>query len=383
MLRKHPWLAPVLFITLLFYLNFVARILLSPLAPVMEMELGYSHTGTGNLFLMTSLGYFFGLFASGVISSRWTFTQTIQLSVSGFGLCLIGIAFSRNYWQIGVLVTVLGFMAGLYLPAGMAKLTELIPSAHWGIGLAVHELGPNFALCLVPLQVEILLHFFNWHQVLLSQGLLVLGIVSSYRFYAGQGGSRGIAPKLSTFQDFYRQKNFWKLVLLFGLGIGSTLGIYAMLPVYFIDQGIERGLGNGMLAASRMLSIPVVLIGGWLTDRIGVRRSLRIILNAGGLLTALIGVLHGYWLFVPVFLQPLFAVCFFPPILKALALSVPAELRNQAVAYVVPIGFLLGAGVAPLVLGMLGDAGLFHFAFIALGCLMAVGSLMTKDLSGQ
>jgi len=37
MLRKHPWLVPVLFITLLFYLNFVARVLLSPLAPVMAV----------------------------------------------------------------------------------------------------------------------------------------------------------------------------------------------------------------------------------------------------------------------------------------------------------------------------------------------------------
>jgi NNP family nitrate/nitrite transporter-like MFS transporter len=127
----------------------------------------------------------------------------------------------------------------------------------------------------------------------------------------------------------------------------------------------------------------VVLIGGWLTDRIGVRRSLRITLNAGGLLTVLIGLLQGYWLFIPVFLQPLFVVCFFPPALKALALSVPAELRNQVIAYTVPFGFLLGAGLAPLVLGMLGDAGLFQLAFIALGCLMAAGSLITRGLAEQ
>ena len=381
--QKHPWLVPLLFITLLFYLNFVSRILLSPLAPVMEAELGYTHAGTGSLFLLTSLGYFFGLFASGALSSRWTFTQTIQLSVAGFGLCLMFLAFSRNYWQIAVLVTVLGFMAGLYLPAGMAKLMELIPPAHWGKGLSVHELGPNCAFFIVPLQVEILLRFLDWHQVLLAQGVLSLGIVVAHRLYAGQGGSRGVAPQLSTFTAFFRQKNFWQLVLLFGLGVGSTIGIYSMLPVYFIDQGIERDLGNSMLSASRLLSLPVVLIGGWLTDRIGVRRSLLMTLITGGLLTALIGMLHGYWLFVPVFLQPLFVVCFFPPVFKALALSVPAELRNQAIAYTVPFGFLLGAGVAPLLLGMLGDAGLFQAAFIGLGCLMAAGSLMARELAEE
>jgi len=383
MLRKHTWLVPLLFLTLLFHLNFVARILLSPLAPVMEAELGYTHAGTGSLFLLTSLGYFFGLFFSGMFSSRWTFTQTIQLSGAGIGLSLILIAYSRNYLQIGILVAVMGFMAGLYLPAGMAKLTELIPSANWGKGLAVHELGPNFAFFIVPLQVEILLHFLNWHQVLLSQGLLSLGVVAAHRFYAGQGGSRGVAPKLATIKAFFLQKIFWKMILLIALGVGSTIGVYSMLPVYFIDQGISRDLGNSMLSASRTLSIPVVLIGGWLTDRIGVRSSLLIILNTGGLLTALIGVLHGYWLFVPVFLQPLFVACFFPPAFKALALSVPAELRNQAIAYTVPFGFLLGAGMTPLVLGILGDAGLFQAAFIGLGCLMAMGSLMARKLVGQ
>lgn len=379
-MQKHPWLIPLLFLTLLFYLNFVARILLSPLAPVMETELGYSHAGTGSLFLLTSLGYFLGLFLSGTVSSRWTFTQTIQLSVAGFALSLIFISFSRNYLQIGVLVAVMGCMAGLYLPAGMAKLTELIPSANWGKGLAFHELGPNCAFFIAPLQVEILLRFLDWHQVLLFQGIVTLGIVVAHRLYAGQGGSRGVAPKLTIFKDFFRQKAFWKLVVLIGLGVSSTLGIYSMLPVYFIDQGIGRDMGNSMLSASRVLSIPVVLIGGWLTDRIGVRRSMQFILIMGGMLTALIGMLHGYWLFVPVFLQPLFVVCFFPPAFKALALSVPAELRNQAIAYTVPFSFLLGAGIAPLVFGMLGDARLFQAAFIGLGCLMAAGSLMTREL---
>lgn len=383
MLRKNTWLPPLLFLTLIFYLNFVARILLSPLAPVMESELGYSHAVTGSLFLLTSMGYFIGLFLSGLFSSRWTFTQTIQLSACGFGLCLVLMAFSGNIYQLGVLVAIMGMSAGAYLPAGMAKLTELIPAKNWGKGLAVHELGPNCAFFIVPLQVELLLQFFSWQQVLLTQGLLTLMIAAFYRLYAGTGGSRGVPPELATFKAFFRQKNFWKLVFLIGLGVGSTIGIYSMLPVYFIEQGIARDLGNSMLSASRILSIPVVLIGGWLTDRIGIRRSLLIILLSGGLLTALIGLLHGYWLFIPVFLQPLFVVCFFPPAFKALALSVSDDLRSQAIAYTVPFGFFLGAGVTPMLLGMLGDAGLFELAFIGLGGLIAAGSLVIRELAEE
>jgi MFS transporter, NNP family, nitrate/nitrite transporter len=63
-------IGPVLFATLIFFLTFVARVLISPLMPENEELLGISHVQSGSLFLFMSMGYFVALIGSWYISSR-------------------------------------------------------------------------------------------------------------------------------------------------------------------------------------------------------------------------------------------------------------------------------------------------------------------------
>ncbi|MFZ2041965.1 MAG: hypothetical protein WAV08_14780, partial [Desulfobacterales bacterium] len=60
----------VLFLTALFYLNFLARILPAPLMPVIETDLDIGHGAAGSLFLLISAGYFVALAGSGFVSAR-------------------------------------------------------------------------------------------------------------------------------------------------------------------------------------------------------------------------------------------------------------------------------------------------------------------------
>ncbi len=60
---------PVLFCTAIFYLNFAARVILAPLLPVVETELGIGHGSAGSLFFFIQVGYGVGLMASGLVSS--------------------------------------------------------------------------------------------------------------------------------------------------------------------------------------------------------------------------------------------------------------------------------------------------------------------------
>lgn len=53
-------LSPVLFLVLLFLLNFISRIILAPLLRAIEKELGITHGQAGSLFFFVSLGYVMG-----------------------------------------------------------------------------------------------------------------------------------------------------------------------------------------------------------------------------------------------------------------------------------------------------------------------------------
>src|SRR5215475_7522879 len=56
-----PQLGPVVFLTVLFLINFLARVILSPLLPTIEKELGISHSGAGSFFFLISAGYVIAL----------------------------------------------------------------------------------------------------------------------------------------------------------------------------------------------------------------------------------------------------------------------------------------------------------------------------------
>ena len=41
-----------------------------------------------------------------------------------------------------------------------------------------------------------------------------------------------------------RTPAFWIMLMLFGLGVSSTVGIYAMLPLYLVsERGLDSELG--------------------------------------------------------------------------------------------------------------------------------------------
>src|SRR5512137_442567 len=148
---------PLLFLAAIFFVNFLARIILSPLMPVIEADLKVDHGQAGILFLLISVGYFIALMASGYVSSRLKHKYTIVLSSVTVGLALLATAFSPGLDGVRLGILVMGMAAGLYFPSGMATITSLFRSQHWGKAIAVHELAPNLAFAAAPLLSEMLL----------------------------------------------------------------------------------------------------------------------------------------------------------------------------------------------------------------------------------
>ena len=117
--RLLSHLSPLLILTSIFFINFIARIILAPLMPKIENELNLAHADAGSLFLLISIGYFLTLLGSGFFSSRHTHRKTIILSSAVLGVALLGTSFSSGLWGIRIGMLILGMAAGLYLPSGI------------------------------------------------------------------------------------------------------------------------------------------------------------------------------------------------------------------------------------------------------------------------
>ncbi len=156
------------FLTSIFLVNFLSRVILAPLMPVIEKDLGLGHTAAGVFFMMMAMGYAAGLIGSGFLSARINHRRTIALAAVACGCAFFLIAASHTLWMIRLGLFLIGVSTGIYLPSGITTITSSFQTAQWGRALSVHELAPSLAFISAPLIAEALLLLFPW------QGVLVL-----------------------------------------------------------------------------------------------------------------------------------------------------------------------------------------------------------------
>jgi NNP family nitrate/nitrite transporter-like MFS transporter len=370
---------PILFFTSIFFLNFLSRIILAPLMPTIEADLGIGHGEAGSLFLLSSIGYFSSLLGSGFFAARLTHRKMIVVSSVALGLALLGISASKGLWGVRIGLLLLGGAAGIYLPSAIATLTGLVSPRHWGKALAIHELAPNLSFVAAPLISEGLLAYFSWRGVLGLLGCGSLALALAFARFGRGGRFSGQEPGPGSFKALFGKPAFWFMMTFFALGIGASLGVYTMLPLFLIaERGMDRNWANMLLALSRISGLGMALVGGWASDRIGPFRTLTGVFLFSGILTFLLGTGPSSWLVVILFLQPMVSVCFFPAGFAALSSIGSPRARNLAVSLTIPFAFIIGGGVIPTGLGLAGDAGSFALGLAVLGCLIFAGAFLSR-----
>ena len=368
-------------LTLLFFMNFMARIVQAPLMPAIEKDLRITHAEAGSLFFILSVGYCITLMGSGFVSARITHRRTMALSIAGTGMALLATAASESLGGVRAGLFLTGLCSGLYLPSAIAAITGFVSPRHWGKAIAIHEMAPNLAYVLTPLFAEALLSFYPWKIVLviLGAGAILFGAV--FLRFCRFGAFTGEAPNLRSIGALCRQPSYWLMILLFGLGISGSLGIYIMLPLFLVSaHGLERAFANTLLACSRIPSVLAGFGSGWLTDRIGPKRTMILVFSLNGLLTMIMGVAPTAWLPYLVSIQPALAACFFPAGFAAISLMAPAGARNIAVSMVTSFAFMIGAGAVPALIGWASTLHSFSAGFLLVGGLIVAGGLTSKML---
>ena len=374
-------IGPLLLMTGIFFLNFIARIILAPLMPTIEMDLGIGHAEAGSLFLLISLGYFTSLMGSGFFSSQFTHKKTIIFSSMFLGITLLAVSFSDTLWEIRIGCIIVGLAAGLYLPSGISTLTSLVRSKDWGKAIAIHELAPNLGYLAAPLISEALLVWLTWRNILALLGLASLFIGLTFARFGKGGDFPGEPPSPSNVKSLLREPSFWVMIVFFSLGISGSLGIYTMLPLYLVsERGMTQSWANYLVALSRVSGLGVVFLSGMVTDKLGPKVALGGVLLFTGFLSLLLGIVPGSWVVLIVFLQPLIAVCFFPPGFAALSRIGPPQVRNISVSLTMPFGFLMGGGVIPIGIGLFGDTGNFNLGIALVGIIIMGGFILLRYL---
>ncbi len=374
-MKPHPLssaLGGLLALSGLFFLNFTSRVIFAPLLPIIEREMGIAHAQSGAFFLFISAGYFLSILSSGFVSARVTHKWTIVLSSVVLGLALFFLGSCHTLLSLQVGLFFLGLGAGLYFPSGIASISDLVSPAYLSRGMSIHELAPNLSFVVAPLLCELFLFYVPWRTGLSILGVLIILSGGSYGLSSYGSSRKGQAPDLLSARFFVTMPLFWAMVVLFSLAICSTLGIYAMAPLFLVnDHGFDPAQANSLISLSRVASIFMPLVGGWFGDRFGRELVMAVVLLVTGSLTTAMALAEGGWLLtLLVILQPLFAVCFFPAGFAVLSGFGPKKHAGLAVSFCLPISFLIGGGLMPTLIGIIGDSYSIATGIAIVGCLL-------------
>jgi NNP family nitrate/nitrite transporter-like MFS transporter len=297
----------------------------------------------------------------------------------GGALLIVGL--SHHLWGIRFGLLLLGMAAGLYLQSGIATITGLVSSRDWGKAIGIHEVAPNLGFFAAPFLAEALLAWFTWRGVAMVIGMASILAAVVFAFFGKGGTFPGEAPNSRILRTILVEPSFWIMIALFSLGIGASMGVYTMIPLYLVsERGMERTWANTLLGLSRISTLFMAILAGLLVDRLGLKQTLKAVLLTTGFITVMLGLIPGSWIVLIIFLQPMLAACFFPAGFAALSRMGSPSIKNVAVSLTIPVSFLLGGGAIPAGIGLIGEAGSFFFGFIILGGLLLASVILVRYL---
>jgi NNP family nitrate/nitrite transporter-like MFS transporter len=320
---------------------------------------------------MISLGVFCGQIGSGFFSSRIYHRGALTASALVMGVSMVLFHFAHSILSVRILMFFAGVAGGLHIPSAIATIAAEVRREDWGKAMGVHQTAPPLSFVSAPLIAVLLSGWLSWRSILVMWG--VLSLLSAFVYLGSRQGGRfpGQLPRPRIVKSIVTRSSFWIMVGLFAMAIGGTFGLYTMLPLFLINErGMDFTWANTLLGLSQISGLFVVFMSGWITDHIGQKRMITLVLLSAGILTILIGTLGGGFLVALIFLQPAFLTPFFPAAFAALSRIAPPHTRSVATGLAIPSAFVVGGGVIPAFLGYTGETYAFSTGIRVVGALM-------------
>lgn len=369
----------LLFLWFIWFNNFSARIVFSPILPIIEDEFLVNHARASSIFIFLSVGYGIAVIVSGLFSGKMGYRKSIVFSLALLGLVSFLIPVVRDFLLLCVFAFVVGFAVGLYLPSVMPLITEYYPAKNWGKVIAIHDTAASTAIFAIPFVALFLLEFFSWRGIFVVFGCIFL--ISSIVFhFASSEVKIGHAPK-STFRDIVKKQSLWLMAAIWMFGTSANLGIYSIVPLYLTKE-LHLGIvdANTILGISRLGAVGATIACGFIVDRFSLRRVLFLIMVTTSVFTVLMGVAHVKYMGIVLFLQAFFIAGFFPMGLVAIAKTFNREMRSLATGLILAVAIIFGGGVVPYLLGVSGDLYSFRLGIVLLGISLALASTLVFRL---
>jgi NNP family nitrate/nitrite transporter-like MFS transporter len=364
----------------LWFLNFSARIIMSPLLPIIEDELVISHAMAGSIFSFLSAGYTISSLLSGFLSPRIGYKRSIVLGFIILITAVFCLKYASSYPSFAVITLFVGLGAGIYLPSIMPLLTAIFARDNWGKAIAFHETAASFSILSIPLLTAAALSFFHWRSLFTILSMACLVVIIFFCMFSPD--PRPEKEKKARLSRILLRKDFWIVSILWIFAASNSLGLYNLIPLFLVkEKGMSIEMANTIFGISRIGGFFIVILVGFLVDRYGAKKILFLLLLTTGLTTVGLALTQTVpHLVVMLILQATVCSGFFPVAFVAISKITSFDERSIFTGTTIAIGVIMGLGFTPFALGAIADIWNFQYGIFFLGVITALSCILLKGL---
>jgi MFS family permease len=309
----------------------------------------------------------FGAFAAGAVQLSYAYLTRVvsRRRLLGFGGILFGGGMAAQALATGFLTFAIPNIASRFggspqHPVGNGLLAEQFPTERRGFAISAHIAGGNVGTVVVALIGVPLIAAVGWRGASIVFGLPAVAVGIAILLLVRERGTDRAAALASgsvreAFGRILRDRDLRWLYLTSALGGGGRgLGVVNLFALVYLTQvlGLDEQTSGLMYGALIVFSVPMPLVAGWLSDRIG-RKPLIIGVYIGGAIAFIVFLVAGtslVWLWVGIVLMGLFTFAESPQLQALLGDIAPPSTRDASYA----IYFAMAFGVGSLWLALYG-----------------------------
>ena len=308
-----------------------------------------------------------GAFAAGVVQLSFaSLTRLVSrrrlLGAGGllFGGGFVALAFASGFPTFAV-VNVLSRIGGSpQHPVGNGLLAEQFPPERRGFAISAHIAGGNVGAVVGAAVGALIIASFGWRGAAIVFGIPAIAISIAILLLVRESGTDRAAAVAggsvrAAFRTIVHDRDLRWLYLTSILGGGGRgLGVVNLFALIYLTKviGLSDSLSGLMYGALIVFSVPMPLVAGWLSDRIG-RKPLIVGVYLGGAIGFVVFLASGssvVGLWAGIVLMGLFSFAESPQLQALLADIARPSIRDASFA----VYFTLAFGVGSLWVAMYG-----------------------------
>lgn len=279
---RHSWYAVTLLSLGHFFSDFYANFL-PVLLPVVMPKLGLSLTMSGLLIMVLSfsanvLQPFFGY-----MMDKKNFNWLLLLTVPGSAIfiCYTGLVDTKVL--LFILVALSGLAVSIFHPLGSSLVSKVSSNRRLGLSISLFVAGGNLGFALAPVIIVYYTEVYGLSAlpILIAPSLLLAFLYYQSGLYKPQLRIVAKAGNVPNLKNMLWQADMLKLNLAMGLRAWTHVSMTTFLPVLLIAHGCDALFAGIMLSVFLSGAVAGGLIGGYLTDRFGIKAVIAASLGLG------------------------------------------------------------------------------------------------------